>query len=53
MEETKFKEAFAALLKDGRREALAQLLVEVTGPQHLTTDFISLLLNSRSLNVGR
>jgi hypothetical protein len=52
MDETKFKEAFAALLKDGKREALAQLIVEVVGPQHITTDFISLLLNSRSLNKG-
>jgi hypothetical protein len=47
-----YKEAIAALLKEGKREALAQLLVEVVTPQHITTDFISLLLNTRSLNVG-
>lgn len=52
MEETKFKEAIASLLKDGKREALAQLLVEYVEPNHLTTDFTSLLLNSRSLNPG-
>jgi hypothetical protein len=52
MDETKFKEAVAALLKDGKREALAQLIVEYVDPVHLTVDFVSLLLNSRSLNVG-
>ncbi len=52
MDEIKFKEAVAALLKDGKREALAQLIVEYVDPVHLTVDFVSLLLNSRSLNVG-
>lgn len=52
MDENKYKEAVAALLKDGKREALAQLLVEWVNPQHITTDFVSLLLNSRALNVG-
>lgn len=28
MDENKFKEAIASLLKDGKREALAQLIVE-------------------------
>lgn len=52
MEEKVFKEAIASLLKDGKREALAQLLVEYVEPNHLTTDFTGLLLNSRSLNPG-
>jgi hypothetical protein len=52
MEEIKFKEAVASMLKDGKREALAQLLVEYVEPNHLTTDFTSLLLTSRSLNPG-
>ncbi len=52
MDEKTYKEAIAQLLKDGNREALAQLIVEVVEPNHLTTDFIGLLLNSRSLNPG-
>lgn len=53
MDEKKLKEAIASILRDsGRREALAQLIVEFIDPQHLTVDFVSLLLNSRSLNVG-
>lgn len=52
MDEIKFKEAVASLLKEGKREALAQLIVEYVDPAHLTVDFVSLLLNSRSLNVG-
>lgn len=52
MDETKFKEAMAALLKDGNRQALAELLVEFIQPQHLTVDFIGLLLNTRSLSIN-
>jgi hypothetical protein len=52
MDATKFKEAVASLLKEGKREALAQLIVEYVDPQHLSVDFVSLLLNSRSLNIG-
>jgi hypothetical protein len=52
MDETKFKEAMAALLKGGNRQALAELLVEFVQPHHLTVDFISLLLNTRSLNIN-
>jgi hypothetical protein len=52
MEETKFKEAIAELLKDGKREALAQLIIEYVQPNHLTNDFVSLLLGTRALNPG-
>src|SRR5689334_13376537 len=52
MDEKQLKEAVASLLKEGKREALAQLIVEYIDPTHLTTDFIGLLLNARSLNVG-
>lgn len=52
MDEIKFKEALASLLKDGNKQALAELLVEFVQPQHLTIDFISLLLNTRSLNIN-
>lgn len=52
MEEKNYKEAIAGLLKDGNREALAQLIIEYVQPQHLTGDFVSMLLGTRSLNVG-
>lgn len=52
MDMTKFKEAVAELLKEGRRDALAQLIIEYVQPRHLTDDFVSLLLGSRSLNLG-
>lgn len=52
MDEKNYKEAIASLLKEGKREALAQLIVEYVQPGHITADFISLLLNSRSLNPG-
>ena len=52
MEENKLKEAVAGLLKDGNREALAQLIVEYAQPGHITADFISLLMNTRRLNPG-
>ncbi len=52
MDEKKFKEAIAELLKEGKREALAQLIIEYVQPRHLTNDFVSLLLGTRALNVG-
>jgi len=52
MDETKFKEAIASLLKEGKREALAQLIIEYVQPNHITADMVSLLLTSRSLNPG-
>lgn len=52
MDELKLKEAYASLVKDGKREALAQLIVEYVQPGHITTDFVGLLMNSRRLNPG-
>lgn len=52
MDENKLKEAYASLIKEGKREALAQLIVEYVQPGHITTDFVSLLMNSRRLNPG-
>lgn len=52
MDEKQFKAAIASLLKDGKREALAQLIIEYVQPNHLTNDFVSLLLGSRALNPG-
>jgi hypothetical protein len=52
MDELKLKEAYASLIKEGKREALAQLIVEYVQPEHIAVDFVSLLLNARSMNVG-
>lgn len=52
MDELRLKEAFASLVKEGKREALAQLIVEYVAPGHIATDFVSLLMNSRRLNPG-
>jgi len=52
MDELKLKEAFASLIKEGKREALAQLIVEYVQPGHISADFVSLLLDSRRMNVG-
>jgi hypothetical protein len=52
MDELKLKEAYASLVKEGNREAVAQLLVEYVQPEHITTDFVGMLLNTRSLNAG-
>lgn len=52
MDEKQLKESVASLVKGGDREALAQLLVEYIQPNHITTDFISLLLNTRNLTPG-
>jgi hypothetical protein len=52
MEDNKLKEAFASLVKEGKREAVAQLLVEYVQPTHIATDFIGLLMNSRNLKPG-
>ena len=52
MDEKQLKESVASLLKDGNKEALAQMIVEYVEPQHITLDFVGMLLNSRSLNPG-
>lgn len=52
MDELKLKEAFASLVKEGKREALAQLIVEYVEPQHIATDFIGMLMNTRNLKPG-
>jgi len=52
MDEIKLKESVASILQSGDKEALAQLLVEWIQPQHITVDYISLLMKARSLNKG-
>lgn len=52
MDEKTLKAAYASLIKEGKMDALAALLVEYVQPNHITTDFISLLMNTRRLNPG-
>jgi hypothetical protein len=52
MDEKQLKEAYAALVKEGKWQAVAELITEFVEPHHLSVDFISLLLNSRRLNPG-
>lgn len=52
-DEIKVKEAVAALMQDKtKRDALAEMIVEYVQPNHITTDFIGMLLNTRSLRPG-
>lgn len=51
--EDKLKQAIAAIMVDkNRREALAEMIVEFVQPNHIVTDVIGLLLNTRQLNPG-
>jgi len=50
--ENKQKEAIASLMKSGDKQALAELIVEFADPTHIATDFVGLLLNTRSLKPG-
>lgn len=51
--EDNVKQAVASMMKDkSQREALAQMIVEYVNPNHITTDFISMLMNTRRLNPG-
>lgn len=52
MEDTKLNEAVASILKSGDRKALAELVIEYVQPNHITTDFVGMLLNTRSLKPG-
>jgi len=55
MSEKNYKEALAEIMQKGdeeSREALAQILVEFIEPGHLTNEFVSVMLGTRSLNPG-
>lgn len=52
MNETEIKQSVAELLKSNDRNALAEMLVEYVQPNHITIDFVSMLLNARSLKPG-
>ena len=53
MEEKLLKETVASLAKDRtKHDALAELLVEFIQPNHIVTDFVGMLLDTRSLKEG-
>lgn len=55
MSEKNYKETLAQIMRDpspAQREALAQILVEFIQPNHLTTEIMGMLLDSRSLSAG-
>src|SRR5512139_93876 len=52
LNETELNTAIAEVLKSGDREAVAEMIVEYVQPNHITVDFVSMLLNSRSLKPG-
>jgi hypothetical protein len=47
----KYAQAFASLVQNDR-EALAAMIVEYLDPNHITVDYVSMLLDSRSLRPG-
>ena len=52
MEQEKLNQAIASLIKSGNKDAIAEMIVEYVQPNHITTDFVGMLLNTRSLNPG-
>jgi len=47
-DELKVKEAIASLMSDkNRRDELAEMITEYVQPNHITTDFVGMLLNTR------
>lgn len=52
MNENELNTAIAELFESGNRDAVAEMIVEYVQPNHITVDFVSMLLNARSLNPG-
>lgn len=51
--EKEIKQAIASLMKDpGKRDSFAEMITEYIDPNHITVDFVSMLLNARSLKPG-
>lgn len=49
----KLMQEVASLMKDpAKREEFAEMMIEFINPQHITTDFVGLLLNTRRMNPG-
>jgi hypothetical protein len=53
MDEKKLNEAIASLIKDPtKRDALAAMIIEFVQPNHITTNFVGMMLNTRALKAG-
>ena len=52
IDEKVLEEKVASLLQSGDRQALAELIIEFVQPNHITVDFVSMLLDTRRLNPG-
>jgi len=53
MNDNELKKAVASLMTDkNQREALAEMIIEYVQPNHIATDFVAMLMNTRSLNPG-
>ena len=52
MDNKQLEKAVASLLQSGDRQALAELIVEYVQPNHIPTDILNLLLDTRALNLG-
>jgi len=50
--ELEIKKAVAEVMKSGDKEAIAEMIVEYVQPNHITEDFVGMLLNSRNLKPG-
>jgi hypothetical protein len=51
--EKELQDAVASIIKDsGKRDALAQMIIEYANPGHIGTDFIGMFLNTRALQPG-
>jgi len=51
--DAELKQSVASLMKDAKqREAFSEMMVEYIDPQHITTDFVGLLLNARAMKPG-
>lgn len=52
MDEKLLKEAVASIFEKNDRQALAELIIEYVAPNHIATDYVNLILNTRSLKPG-
>lgn len=51
--DAELKQEVASLMKDPKqREAFAEMMVEYINPTHIMTDFVGLLMNTRSMKPG-
>lgn len=53
VDEKQLKESIASIMKDkAQRDSLAEMIVEYVQPEHIATDFVSMLLDTRNLKPG-